>query len=241
MNREGVSGAAMLPVASARIGAAALILGLLLGLSTASSRAADETPIPVEAFYRHPDIDGAALSPSGTQLAILTGGRAPRVRLGIFDLQKRAGWVVAQSTNADVRNFYWVNDRFLVFGLIDLSVGGGKQEALGLWGARADGGGAWRIADRMLLAVPIGGGNEIIVGRVARDAAREPIAIYPSKLDLTTGQQHSLAVDAPDYALRWIFEPKGEPRVVLATHEGQTHIHWRAPGHDTWTEIAKFD
>jgi len=225
----------------AGICATALLLGFSLCVAATSSRAEDEPPVPVEAFYRHPDIDGAALSPDGTQLAILTGGRAPRVRLGIFDLKKRAAWMVAQFADADVRDFYWVNDRLLVFDLNDLSVGGGKQESLGLWAAQADGGAMRRIArDRMLLSVPVGGGNEIIVGRVARHAG-EPIAIYPYKLDLTTGEQRSLAVDAPDYALSWIFEPKGEPRVVLATHEGQTHIHWRAPGDDTWTEIAKFD
>jgi dienelactone hydrolase len=218
-----------------------LVLSLALFAPAASSLAADETQVPVEAFYRHPDIDSAALSPSGARVAVLTGVGAPRVRLAVFDLQDKAPpRVVAQFSDADINNFYWVNDRVLVLGLADLSAGGGEQEQRGLWGARADGGGVWRILDRMLLSVPIGGGNEIIVGRVARHVG-EPIAVYPSRLDLTTGQQHSLAVDAPDYALGWIFEPKGEPRVVLATHEGQTRIYWRAPGRDAWTEIAKFD
>src|SRR5262249_53662950 len=37
------------------------------------------------------------------------------------------------------------------------------------------------------------------------------------------------------------FDPKGEPRVVTATHEGQMRIYWRAPGRDTRGEIARMD
>jgi hypothetical protein len=126
----------------ARIGVTALMLGLLLALSAASSRAADDTPIPIETFYRHPDIDSAALSPSGTRLAVLTGVGAPRVRLAVFDLQDRASpKIVAQFSDADIRDFHWVNDRFLVLGLVDLSADGGEQERRGFWVARADGAG----------------------------------------------------------------------------------------------------
>jgi len=259
-NCEGMTDTSTPRQRCARIGAEAFVLGILLCLPVTPACAADETPIPVEAFYRHPDIDSAALSPSGARLAVLTGVGAPRVSLAVFDLQDGArSKVVARFSDADIRNFYWVNDRLLVLGLVDLSAGGGEQERRGLWAARADGGGVWQLVNvnrevvidresrhepldwnHVLLAVPAGGGNEIIVGRTVRHLG-EPTAIYPSRLDVTTQRQHFLAADAPDYALGWIFEPKGEPRVVLATHEGQTRIHWRAPEHDTWTEIAKFD
>ena len=70
-----------------RIGAEALVLGLFLLLSAGRAFAADEALIPVEAFYRHPAIDRAELSPSGARLAVTTSGGGARISLVVYDLQ----------------------------------------------------------------------------------------------------------------------------------------------------------
>ena len=36
----------------------------------------------------------------------------------------------------------------------------------------------------------------------------------------------------------WLFDPKGEPRVTVATSDGVTSTYWRGPGQDGWTRIA---
>jgi dipeptidyl aminopeptidase/acylaminoacyl peptidase len=251
-----------LGIECARIGANALILGLLLCLPAASSRAGDEPLIPVEAFYRHPAIDRAELSPSGARLAVTTAGGGSRISLVVYDLQNGgSSTLAARFGEADIRDFRWVNDDYLVFSLIDLTQGGGDpQIAPGLFSVRADGNGLRELInirrDRIvghrigrepldwnhrLLSVPAGGGNDVIVGRVALDADNQWTAVSPMRIDVTTQQTRSLAVDAPEHALTWIFDPRGEPRVVAATHEGEMRIYWRAPGRDAWTEIAKLD
>ena len=244
----------------ARIGANALVLGVLLCLPAARPRA-DDTPIPVEAFYRYPAIDRAEISPSGGRLAVTTAGGGSRISLVVYDLQNGSSpTLAARFGEADIGEFHWVNDEYLVFSLTDLTEGGDRQIAPGLFSVRADGNGLRELIDprgdrivghrsghepldwrHILLSVPVGGGNDVIVGRVALDVDHQWTAISPLRLDVTTQQTRSLAVGAPEHALEWIFDPRGEPRVVVATHEGQMRVYWRAAGREDWTEIAKMD
>ena len=245
-----------------RIGAEALVLGLFLLLSAGRAFAADEALIPVEAFYRHPAIDRAELSPSGARLAVTTSGGGARISLVVYDLQSGGSpTLAARFGEADIGYFRWVNDDYLVFTLSDVSEEGGNwQIAPGLFSVRADGNGLRELinprGDRIvgrrsghepldwnhrLLSVPSGGGNEVIVGRIGLDADNQWTGISPMRLDVTTQLTHSLAVGAPEHALSWVFDPRGEPRVVVATHEGQMRVYWRAPGRDAWDEIAKMD
>ena len=58
------------------------------------------------------------------------------------------------------------------------------------------------------------------------------------RLDVTTGRTRNLTLARPEHVREWLFDPKGEPRVIVTTFEGVTGIHWRAPGQEGWTRIA---
>jgi len=229
-----------------RIRAEALILSLLLFVSAGRALAADEALIPVEAFYRNPAIDRAELSPSGGRLAVTTSGGGSRISLVVYDLQSGSPpTLAARFGEADIGDFRWVNDDYLVFTLTDaFEAGGNQQIAPGLFSVRADGNGLRELINvrrdffvsrrggrepldwnHRLLSVPAGGGNDVVVGRVGFDADNQWTAISPMRLDVTTQQTRSLAVGAPEHALSWIFDPRGEPRVVVATHEGEMRIY----------------
>jgi dipeptidyl aminopeptidase/acylaminoacyl peptidase len=238
-------------------------LGLLLCVAGGPSRAADDVPgpVPVETFFRHADTYGAQLSPSGRRLAIATGAGGSRVALAVADLQDNGNTkLAARFDDLDIRDFQWVNEDTLVFRVIDLTSGGGDQRfAPGLFSVKADGSDLRQLVklrrefvvrqrivreplewNHDLLAVPGGGGNEVIVGRIVFDGAGDRVAVYPLRLDVTTQRTRSIAGNAPDHAVGWLFDPRGEPRVVVAQHEGRTGIHWRAPGQDGWKQIASF-
>jgi dipeptidyl aminopeptidase/acylaminoacyl peptidase len=99
-------------------------------------------PVPVENFFRHPDVLDAQLSPSGKLLALTSAVGAKRVSLVVLDLDT-PGKVnrVAQFTDMDVVRFNWVNDKRLIFSVADLETGSGegRYTAPGLFSVDAQG------------------------------------------------------------------------------------------------------
>ena len=229
--------------------------------STAPATAASGPALlPVEMFYRHPDIGQVQLSPSGRHLAVSMDLQG-RLGLAVIDLQgQQAAKVLVRDERADIRSFQWVNDDRLVFSLIDLEAGGGDQGfGPGLFSVGLDGGNA-RMLVRIrrdfvaapsvgvppldplhhLLMVPAGGaGDEVVVGRWRLDGSADLDSVLPLRLNVVTGRSRSLAQGMPDKVQGWLFDPQGEPRVALARHQGQVTLWWRAPGSPDWVELAR--
>jgi len=168
-----------------------LALAMACVLLALAARAAETPPpVPVEAFYGHPDMDDVALAPSGRRLALTSGAGGNRVSLAVFDLEDEGKLrVVARFHNADVRTFHWVNDEELVFDIIDNSLGGADQRfSRGLYSVKRDGTELRQLikarndfiverrlerpvldSSHVLLSVPETGGQSVIVGRIVRD------------------------------------------------------------------------
>ena len=118
-----------------------LLLWCLTGLAqTAEPNSA--APVPIENFFRNPDVLDAQLSPSGKLLALTTAVGAKRVSLVVVDLDT-PGKVsrVALFSDIDVVRFNWVNDKRLVFSVADLETGSGEDRytAPGLFSVDAQG------------------------------------------------------------------------------------------------------
>ena len=246
-------------------GALALLLALLSLGGLAGAARAEALP-PAESFYRNADMDQAALSPSGRKLALTSGlgsGRDNgRVRLMVFDLQSDAPPVqVASFKDADIERFQWVNDERLVFSLIDRGRAGGAQLFWhGLFSVRADGSeqrqlikllGNWAAEVRPtarepldwshhLLMVPLGGGDEVVVGAARYDGRDNLIDVSAKRLNVVTHSTVSLSAGVPEHVVSWWFDPFGEPRVLASRFEGENRIYWRGPGRKDWVELARF-
>jgi dipeptidyl aminopeptidase/acylaminoacyl peptidase len=236
------------------------IVAALVGTGTTHAAEATMALPPVESFYRNADVIEAKLSPSGQLLAATTGIKGKRIGLAVFDLQKRTpGKVVAHFANTDISRFYWVNDEQIVLKTVDTTRGGGEQAGgPGLIAVRADGSDArlliktswdWLVERRTgrealdtthgLLDVPIGSGNEVIVGRWEYSTSDQLKAVLPMRMDVTTFRTRSLAVGAPDHVKYWHFDPLGEARVAVAQNDGQDTVYWKGPGSDAWKELVK--
>jgi dipeptidyl aminopeptidase/acylaminoacyl peptidase len=237
-----------------RWNAALVLIAGLIGMPASHAQT-----VPVEAFYRGPDIVQASLSPSGRRLAISTSAGGPRVALAVIDLDDdRKLSMAARFTDADVDRFYWVADDRLVLRIVDLTLGGGDQTfGPGLFSVKHDGselreliaprrpfvGGRridrepldWRHA---LLAVPAAAGNEVIVGRYMLDRNDDVEKVIPLRLDVTTLRTRPIVDKAPDDARQWLFDARGEALVAIATKEGRTKVHRREPGSERWQQLA---
>lgn len=217
--------------------------------------------IPAASFFRDPDIGEAKLSPSGRWLAVKTGIDDKRIRLVTFDLQKGGpSQQAARFDNADIGAFHWVNDGRLVFTLTDLERGSGDlRVAPGLFSVKPDGSALRQLvemtrkpgngaaaaegeplnATHVLLTVPTGEGDEVIIGERRFDRQGRLQSIRVKRMDVVSGRVSASAFDEPPNAVGWLFDPRGEPRVIVSTTEGMTRIHWRAPGRTEWVELAR--
>lgn len=159
-------------------------------------------PPPPEVFFSVPDIGSAKLSPSGAWLAVTVGLQGRRLGLAVFDVSgAKPPRVLASFTDIDVGNFYWVNDERLVFDLVDLERGSADalyapglfaieretgetrqlvQMRVAAFGRRVSPGPRVLDVAHRLLQVPVGGGNQIIVGEYRFNRWGEPTSVGSS-------------------------------------------------------------
>lgn len=239
--------------------AALWALAVLSGLCAGAAHAAGEALLPVETFFRDPDISDAELSPSGKRIAVITSAGSQRIALSVVELATGKSTPVANFDDADVGEFEWVNDERLVYKLEDRNMPVGQQRFFsGLFSVMADGSdprqlialnwntaSAYRVREPLsvrhsLMSVPSTGGNDVVVGRWRYDGRRNPIEVTPMLLDTSSQRTRSLEIGSLDNVRRWMFDRKGEPRLAVSQREGTVQYHWRAPGEKAWKKIAEF-
>jgi dipeptidyl aminopeptidase/acylaminoacyl peptidase len=247
---------------------AIVALSLLFGAGHPVLAQPATAPLPAEAFFKHPDVLEAKLSPSGKRLAITTSKGAPRVGLFVFELDGETKKLqTALFRDIDVVSFEWVNDDRLVFSVADLAAGSGEDEraARGLYGVNVDGSllrtlvlrrpefvvtpqTAARDAlpwNHVLLHVPApkeGSTNEeIVVGTLVFSGSREVSAVQPQWLNTRNGRTRSLDTDAPKGSVRWWFDSQGQARVTISRADEKLAVHWRGPGQSSWQLLAEGD
>ncbi len=250
---------------------AAAVFGMFLTLAAPpqvgaqgkSAEAADAATgrLPVELFFADPDIREAKLSPSGRWVAMTVFPAGQRARLLIFDTA--TGKPVAQAahfTDADIDDFFWVNDERLVFDLADRQSGGGDQRFWpGLYSVARTGGPLTPLVQNQrffvrerqmpgrealevnhsLLHVPRTGGDDVIVGEHRWTGSGEPDGINAKRLNVVSRRIANLARGTPDNVWTWLFDETGEPKVVVTLNKGRSGVYWREG--EAWRQIAEYD
>ena len=235
-----------------------LLAAFGLACLTVSTLAAD--PLPLESFFRHPDLAEAQLSPSGKRLAVISnlGGRRA---LLVYELgEQNQRHKVAHFKDVDVSSFNWVGEDRLTFGFVDLKSGNADQRvgggltiadydgknmrsliASGLSGLANGGGDPGQHSSRTLswrhglAMVPAKSKDEVVVFRYSENA------IVPLRLNVNNLTQVGLGDGAPSGVTGWLFDPNGEPRLASVLKDTEIKMYWRAPGSTEWTFLDSHD
>jgi dipeptidyl aminopeptidase/acylaminoacyl peptidase len=248
----------------------ALSLGLALCALTPELRAQSATPpapsvlVPVEDFFRTPNLVAPVLSPDARFVAVAVATPAGRLQLVVMDLQNlKASSVVAGFADADVINYHWVNDQRLVLSVTDMQ-SGDRPLGPGLWGVNRDGTGFRHLIKNVKYV--IGGGAEIsnesssftervlgvewhlhstlsdgspdvLVQAQARDSLGEMTGTKLARLNTETGRTKSLSDGAPAYASDWTVDRQGHPAAVTTWSKGRFASYLAsADGWKQWQE-----
>jgi len=233
-----------------------VVAALLAALLVPAAQAQPAKPLPAALFFQPAESVEAALSPSGTRLALTTRRGQQRIGLLFYDLQAD-GQVTrpVQFNDADVTQVAWVSDERLVFSAVDYSEGSGRPDgAPGLIainhdgsdrrllikrrhafitdGSRSDRSLSW---DHALLRAPaLPGNTEVLIAELGRDAQT------PLWLDTVSGRTRRIA-GLPAGGQQWISNSGGEPRAVVTRDGAKRAVWWRPPGRDDWERIAEGD
>ena len=241
----------------APLGALAL---LLAGAMAPAAQAADAAPGP-EKFFQHPRLVAAELSPDGQTVALLMAANATsRVRLVGLDLKTQKYTSLAGFEDADIADFHWVNAHRLVFELGDRDTPEGDIDtASGLYGVNTDGSALRELVSRHGQPFFERGGdhsrvlpwNTWFVRAVGNDS--DDVYVYHAEeIDekhsdylqlerLDTLHGHVADVPTPPHTFDWIFDPKGELRVVVTDKGNHSKVMARESGGKEWVTLGDFE
>ena len=238
--------------------------GLAIALSFApGGQAATPADIPASAFFKWPTLSTPVLSPDGKRIALVVPGPGGRKVLALADAatpQKRIG--VAQFSDADIQNVWWINDDRLAFNAIDYQSALGEQFGGGLYAVDADGSDFVYLVGRgraqeseghvairplrwnhRIVRLLRDGSEDVIVERVnVADRAMDFGSRSLLRLNTRTRATRQLVSDEPRHAQDWALNPAGEPLAVRTMDEdGNARVLWRPEPRGAWTELTRYN
>ncbi len=215
---------------------------------------------PVEAFFEHPNLRDARLSPNGRYLATLSGAKDRHDFLVVIDLENNKPTVVAAYNDSDVTGFRWVNNDRLVYEMGDKTVGQGNVRYYpGLYAVDKDGGRAVQLVDRYTRvaskAESIGRtlltGAHFLHGQVGPQDSdyvyvEHPVYVkdelrYSTLLRLNTVSGLSSTMPRPYEISHWVMDNKGEPRLGYKQAKGLTTVYYRDLATSEWGTLATYN
>jgi dipeptidyl aminopeptidase/acylaminoacyl peptidase len=227
----------------------------LLAFVLAAALPALAQPIPVADLFRRPAYAEMKISPDGQRIAALVPVNG-RQNLAIVQVSPRKAEPLSSYSTRDVVEFWWINDKRILFrtgsvGVRDFDARGGGLFAVDIDGTHlrmlAEGsdevrGGALRTHLRTLFLVRRlpGNGDAIIAQEHVYEYERNYSGgIY--RVDTRTGERQLLSQGAPDSGTyeSWVVDAQGVPRVLTASSRGTTRVHYRAGPEAPWTRLRE--
>ncbi len=248
------------PVARMSIHARRLALASIVLLGSAAHalplEGADD-PIGPQHFFQKDRMTGASISPDGQTVALTTApSNDDRVRLLTLNLKTMKFTPVAGYSDIDVTSFHWVNEHRLVYSMIDRKAPVGWLDSpSGLFTVNIDGSGQRPLISgegSRSYSTPTLPMNtsflEAVGDRTSDDIFlvkfywnHEGAADYSEleRFDISTLKLNT--VPTPDHSFDWVFDRKGELRVVVTERDNHRKILARDPATNQWTELADVD
>ena len=228
---------------------------LAAGGLCAQAQAPMTTPatIPVQDFFRLPDVLHPTLSPDGNHLAFLARSDN-RLGLAVIDLEKRTSKIIATVPEADIIEHHWVNSSRLAFvtgNVFDAAGSVNPWRTGGLFAVDRDG------SDARRLALPMGDGRSVMVRpRYTRvmatlnDASDDIIVAANERdffssdvyrLNTRTARKTLLSYDNPGEVQLWALNREGMPRAALSSKGTQSRVFYRRDDKSPWIKWFEGD
>lgn len=238
-----------------------IVLCAALLLAAISPARAQTAKPPVEAFFAHPQIRGAALSPNGKFVALVTRGKTGRMVLATMDLAGVAPVIIASFSNGDITTFHWVNNERLVYSTADFTEAQADVTHYpGLVAVNVDGSGQKMLVSRDWIPNFSTGTsiqNRVLPGYtfffdVDRTDTSDDIFVEEAEfsnvyefkaanlLRLNTQTGQSRTYQRPGDTESWLIDQTGVPRISETLSDGVEQIYYRDPATDTWRKLVEF-
>lgn len=225
-----------------------------LGLTARAQTDAART-IPLEHFFRQPQLSSLTLSPDG---AFVAGTRMHRGRSNLFviDLRTRKPLTITDFADEDVGSPRWISNQRIIFSVFDRDKSVGHQWGTsGLFAIDRDATDFRELADRSWVSgdsrrLPVSTSvfakgvdstdDEILVAVGSDAGTRERLHVNIRRLNTRTARSTLLTMGAPGDTVAWVFDQAGVPRIaVIREPDGITRVMHRQGVDASWQEIAR--
>lgn len=235
-----------------------IFLGILSFLLLPGIAAAEK--LSAELFFQNPSITKVSISPNGKYLALLVGTRNGRVQLATMDLATKIPKVISGFDNADIGEFYWVNNERLVYSTEDKGL---AQDDLiyypGLFAVNKDGSDALTIIDRIW--VPESTASSAIKNRILSgwnsffsvDFSKDSESVFVTEpvfgpgyefladnlIRVNTKTRSVERFNRPGDTKDWLIDYEGNPRLNITTEGGIRKVYIKDRKESIWRLIVE--
>lgn len=212
------------------------------------------------AFMSAPRMSGLKVSPGNTHAAFRWGTDKGSLVLAVVDLSNpKDVRVVAGTDHMDVDDFYWVNDRRLVYemypqrptiapgnmGTFAVDIDGGRRVMLVSVDDQVTKETGSLLAPKLL---PRGwsfhsrlagqGDNALFMQLDTRDDPLKPVIGF-ARLDTATGSILRLNEELPPHSYSHVHDAQGRVRAAVSLAEGRHRLFHRPAGSDQWEQLEE--
>jgi len=246
----------------ARLGTYLRRWALLVGTAVATLAHAGDPSIGPEQFFQPARMTGASISPDGRTVVLMTAAsKTGRVRLVALDLSTLKFTGLAGYEDADIASFHWVNDHRVVFDLDDRQAPLGKLDAAtGLFAVNVDGTALRQLVSQhgkpffqdgtarsrvlpwnteFLQGIGDLTSDSVYVVRSQEYDTKHVDYLQLQRLDTVRGTVAD--IETPPHAFEWIFDAKGELRVVRTDKANHAKLFGRDEGGKDWVVLGEFE
>ena len=225
--------------------------------STASAQAQGQAATSVASFFQYPSIGMVKLSPDDSHFALTVRSKEGRNALASCSTSDlKSCTFILKGDDADIVNFFWVNDRRLMVETGDAQARNISSD--GNWfAANLDGSETREVMDnrfhttgraldasyRPLVTRGLAdGSDDILVGHGTFTNTDYSLRnLQPFRLNTRTGALTPVIdIPNPEEAKGWMFDRNDQARIMIGHGSGKTSLYYREPS-GPWTSIASYD
>ncbi|MDP1980667.1 alpha/beta fold hydrolase [Undibacterium sp.] len=209
--------------------------------------------IPVEKFFKSPQINGIRFSPDGKYLAMISAGANERLNLAVMNLTSRTPKILAQYEKSDVTFFSWVNNNRLVFGIGDRKLGAGEvYKGSGLFAVNKDGSEFRQLIETMgssgkfrvltsrhyfVSSTGVENSDDVIVAHGSGTRQNPTASIL--KLNTLTG--YNEIIQTPPNSTGVLTDMSGEPRIAMTNLDEISGVQYKDPNTKQWRKLIEYN